>query len=53
LIQAFFYYFLKVLGVSPIVGFEKMKMAYRKKRIEAERRGDDEFLAKVGFILIF
>jgi hypothetical protein len=42
-----------VLGVSPIVGFEKMKMAYRKKRMEAERREDDELLAKVGFNFIF
>lgn len=37
----------EVLGVPPIVGFEKMKMAYTKKRNEAERRGDDEFLERL------
>ncbi|XP_078173480.1 chloroplast J-like domain 1 [Carex rostrata] len=35
----------EVLGVSPIMGFDKIKTAYARKRKEAEKNGDDEFLA--------
>lgn len=37
----------EVLGISSIAGFDKIKMAYSKKRKEAERRGDEEALAQL------
>lgn len=30
------------------MGFDKIKTAYARKRKEAEKNGDDEFLADVG-----
>ncbi|RWV77943.1 hypothetical protein GW17_00061161 [Ensete ventricosum] len=37
-----------VLGVSSIEGFDMVKAAYTRKRKDAERRGDEAYLAKVG-----
>lgn len=41
--------FLKVLGVSPIAGFEMVKKAYAKKLKEAERNNDEATAARVGY----
>lgn len=41
--------FLKVLGVSPIEGFDSIKMKYARKLKEAERSGDEPTAAKVSF----
>ncbi|XP_072956638.1 protein CHLOROPLAST J-LIKE DOMAIN 1, chloroplastic [Typha angustifolia] len=37
----------EVLGVSPIEGFEMMKVAYARRRKDAERRGDEAYVAKL------
>nr|CAD1836174.1 unnamed protein product [Ananas comosus var. bracteatus] len=37
----------EVLGVSPIAGFDMMKAAYTRRRKDAERRGDEEYAAKL------
>ncbi|XP_065031274.1 protein CHLOROPLAST J-LIKE DOMAIN 1, chloroplastic-like isoform X2 [Musa acuminata AAA Group] len=37
-----------VLGVSSIEGFDMVKAAYTRKRKDAERRGDEAYLAKVS-----
>lgn len=37
----------EVLGVSPLVGFDMMKAAYTRRRKDAERRGDEAYLAKL------
>lgn len=41
--------FLKVLGVSPIEGFDSIKVKYARKLKEAERSGDEATAAKVSF----
>ncbi|PKA59247.1 hypothetical protein AXF42_Ash001340 [Apostasia shenzhenica] len=38
---------MRVLGVSPIAGFDKMKAAYTRRRKDAERRGDEVYLEKL------
>lgn len=40
---------LKVLGVSPVEGFDMIKAAYTRKRKEAEKRGDEATAAEVGY----
>lgn len=40
----------KVLGVSPIEGFDMIKAAYTRKRKEAEKRGDEATAAEVCYI---
>ncbi|XP_035822634.1 uncharacterized protein [Zea mays] len=37
----------ELLGIRPLDSFDHMKMAYKKKRKDAEETGDDEFLAKL------
>ncbi|CAL5009823.1 unnamed protein product [Urochloa decumbens] len=37
----------ELLGIGPLDNFDHMKMAYKKKRKEAEETADDEFLAKL------
>ncbi|CAO2210261.1 unnamed protein product, partial [Urochloa humidicola] len=37
----------ELLGIRPLDSFDHMKMAYKKKRKEAEETADDEFLAKL------
>ncbi|XP_010909633.1 protein CHLOROPLAST J-LIKE DOMAIN 1, chloroplastic [Elaeis guineensis] len=37
----------EVLGVSPIEGFDMMKAAYTRRRKDAERRGDEAYVAKL------
>lgn len=37
----------EVLGVSPIAGFDIMKAAYTRRKKDAERRGDEAYLAKL------
>lgn len=37
----------EVLGVNPIAGFDMMKAAYTRKRKDAEKRGDEVYLAKL------
>ncbi|KAK8935812.1 hypothetical protein KSP39_PZI012850 [Platanthera zijinensis] len=37
----------EVLGVSPIAGFDMMKAAYTRRKKDAERRGDEAYLAKL------
>lgn len=37
----------EVLGVSPIEGFDMMKAAYKRRRKDAERRGDEAYVAKL------
>lgn len=39
----------QVLGVSPIAGFEMVKVAYAKKRKEAEKNNDEATAARVGY----
>lgn len=34
--------------MSPIEGFDMMKAAYTRRRKDAERRGDEAYVAKVG-----
>lgn len=38
----------QVLGVSPIVGFDKIKVTYTRKLREAERSGDEAAASRVG-----
>jgi hypothetical protein len=38
---------VQLLGIRPLDSFDHMKMAYKKKRKDAEETADDEFLAKV------
>jgi len=37
----------ELLGIRPLDNFDHMKMAYKKKRKEAEEIGEEEFLAKL------
>ncbi|KAL0920264.1 hypothetical protein M5K25_009385 [Dendrobium thyrsiflorum] len=37
----------EVLGVNPIAGFDMMKAAYTRRRKDAEKRGDEAYLAKL------
>ncbi|WOL09628.1 hypothetical protein Cni_G18381 [Canna indica] len=37
----------EVLGVSSIEGFDMMKQAYTRKRKDAERRGDEAYIARL------
>ncbi|KAJ6809653.1 uncharacterized protein M6B38_162535 [Iris pallida] len=37
----------EVLGVSPIEGFDMIKAAYNRRRKDAERRGDDAYVAEL------
>ncbi|XP_008802132.2 uncharacterized protein LOC103716061 isoform X2 [Phoenix dactylifera] len=37
----------EVIGVSPIEGFDTMKAAYTRRRKDAERRGDEAYVAKL------
>jgi len=37
----------ELLGIRPLDSFDHMKMAYKKKRKEAEEIGEEEFLAKL------
>ncbi|KAG2576469.1 uncharacterized protein LOC120677599 [Panicum virgatum] len=37
----------ELLGIRPLDSFDHMKMAYKKKRKEAEETGEEEFLAKL------
>ncbi|KAK1283286.1 hypothetical protein QJS10_CPB21g00049 [Acorus calamus] len=37
----------EVLGVNPIVGFDMIKMAYTRKRKDAERQGDEAAIEKL------
>ncbi|RCV30234.1 hypothetical protein SEVIR_6G078100v4 [Setaria viridis] len=37
----------ELLGIRPLDSFDQMKMAYKKKRKDAEETADDEFLAKL------
>lgn len=39
----------KVLGVSPMEGFENMKTAYSRRRKDAERRGDEASIEKLDW----
>ncbi|XP_066326351.1 protein CHLOROPLAST J-LIKE DOMAIN 1, chloroplastic-like [Miscanthus floridulus] len=39
----------ELLGIRPLDSFDHMKMAYKKKRKDAEETGDDEFLAKLDW----
>ena len=41
--------FLKVLGVSPIEGFDAIKAKYTRKRKDAENTGDEATAARVGY----
>lgn len=37
----------EVLGVSPIEGFDNLKAAYSRRRKDAERKGDEAYIAKL------
>lgn len=37
----------EILGVSPIEGFDRIKAAYTRKRKDAERRGDEGYVAQL------
>ncbi|KAG0498273.1 hypothetical protein HPP92_002580 [Vanilla planifolia] len=37
----------EVLGVNPIAGFDTMKVAYTRRRKDAEKRGDEAYLARL------
>lgn len=37
----------EILGITPLDSFDNMKLAYKRKRKEAEETGDEDFLAKL------
>ncbi|PNT66571.1 uncharacterized protein LOC100821624 [Brachypodium distachyon] len=37
----------EILGITPLDSFDNMKLAYKRKRKEAEEMGDEDFLAKL------
>lgn len=39
--------------MSPIEGFDMIKAAYAKKRKDAERRGDEATVSRVGYGTLF
>ena len=55
LFLGFFFGFIdfQVLGVSPIEGFDSIKVKYARKRKEAERQGDEATAARVRSLLVF
>lgn len=38
---------MQILGVSPIEGFDMVKAAYTRRRKDAEKRGDEAYVAQV------
>ena len=42
-----------MLGVSPFESFDKIKVAFTKKQKDAEKRGDDATLSRVGIYGLF
>lgn len=38
---------VQILGVSPIEGFDMVKAAYTRRRKDAEKRGDEAYVAQV------
>ena len=43
----------QVLGVSPFESFDKIKVAFTRKQKDAEKRGDDATLSRVGIYGLF
>uniref|UniRef100_A0ACD5ZW17 Uncharacterized protein n=1 Tax=Avena sativa TaxID=4498 RepID=A0ACD5ZW17_AVESA len=37
----------EILGITPLDSFDNMKLAYKRKRKDAEETGDDDYLAKL------